>query len=93
MYAQAQGAPDVELEDLCVQGRVRVGGARVTFSDAVFQAAFQGVRGASVVVAGGALGVRGKSLRYGAYLDLVGGVTIKLTGSTLTAKAAYTMRK
>ena len=62
-------------------------------SDAVFQAAFQGVRGASVVVAGGALGVRGKSLRYGAYLDLVGGVTIKLTGSTLTAKAAYTMRK
>ena len=25
--------------------------------------------------------------------DLVGGVTIKLTGSTLTAKAAYTMRK
>ena len=35
--------------------------------------------------------MRGKSLRYGAMLDLVGFVNIRLSGDQLTATAKYSM--
>ena len=37
------------------------------------------------------LGVRGKSLRYGAMLDLMGFVNIPLSGGQLAATAKYSM--
>ena len=42
-------------------------------------------------VSGEELGVRGKSLRYGAMLDLMGFVNIPLSGGQLAATAKYSM--
>ena len=56
----------------------------------VFCQAFR-TSGKTASVSGEELGVRGKSLRYGAMLDLVGFVNIRLSGDQLTATAKYSM--
>ena len=56
----------------------------------IFKAAF-GASGSNHSVTASSLNINGKSLRYGASLEILGAVKLKLVGTQFTAQASYTM--
>ena len=60
-------------------------------TQAIFDKAFSAGGRTTLEMDGYSLGIRGKSLRYGAMTHLIKPVTLTLKGDTFTAKSAYSM--